>query len=309
MAGQGGQQAVLGRGQDDGVAVDGDLLVGEVDVEGAVVEGGDRVVARDLAAADGLEPGQQLDPAEGLGQVVVGPGVEPPHLVPLGPERGQHEDGHVAHVPDPLEDLPAVEVGQPDVEDHDVGVALVELADAVPALDGLRDREALPLEQGPQELADVGLVLDDQHGDVTVSHQAATVLGKQRSRVRDTSPNCERPDQGRNGCQIDESGARDRVGAEVLVGATGGCSRVTRMTTGVPRARPTQTVDSRQRSERCAGPGRRLPRIAPTDGGTRPAHLFAAPSPRCPPVRIRSPSSDSHLVAPLRTTITVRLLY
>ena len=49
--------------------------------------------------------------------------------------------GHVAHVPDALEDLPAVEVGQPDVEDDDVGVALVELADAVPPFDRLRDRK------------------------------------------------------------------------------------------------------------------------------------------------------------------------
>ena len=89
----------------------------------------------DLAPADGLQAGQQLDPAEGLGQVVVGAGVEAPHLVPLGPERRQHEHRHVAHVPDALEDLPTVQVGEPDVEDDDVGVALVELADPVAALD------------------------------------------------------------------------------------------------------------------------------------------------------------------------------
>jgi hypothetical protein len=134
MPGQGGQQAVLGRREDHRVAVDRDFLVGEVDVEGAVVEGDDRVVARDLAAADGLQPGEQLDTAERLGQVVVGSGVETPHLVALGAERGQHEDGHVTHVADPLEHLPAVEVGEPYVEDHDVGMALVELADAVATL-------------------------------------------------------------------------------------------------------------------------------------------------------------------------------
>ena len=39
-------------------------------------------------------------------------------------------------------------------------------------------------------------------------------------------------------------------------------------------------------------PGRRSPRIAPTDGLVRPAHLFAAPSlPVFPLVRIRSPSA------------------
>src|SRR5208283_946491 len=41
------------------------------------------------------------------------------------------------------------------------------------------------------------------------------------------------------------------------------------------------------------------PRISPTDGLRRPAHLFAAPSPRgVPPVRIRSPSPDSHVGRP-----------
>ena len=119
-------------------------------------------VALDLAPADGLEPGQELDPAEGLGQVVVGPGVEAPDLVALGGERGQHQDGHVAHVPDPLEHLPAVEVGQAHVEDDQVGVVLVELAHPVAAQRRLGDREPLTFEHGPQELPDVRLVLDDE---------------------------------------------------------------------------------------------------------------------------------------------------
>ena len=88
----------------------------------------------DLPAADGLEPGEQLDTAERLGQVIVGSGVETPHLVTLGSERSQHEDGHVAHVAYPLEHLPAVEVRKTHVKDHDIGMALVELADAVSAL-------------------------------------------------------------------------------------------------------------------------------------------------------------------------------
>ena len=52
------------------------------------------------------------------------------------------------------------------------------VADAVSALVRLGDREALTFEEGPEELADVRLILDDQYGDVTVSHQVATVLGK-----------------------------------------------------------------------------------------------------------------------------------
>jgi hypothetical protein len=42
-------------------------------------------------------------------------------------------------------------------------MVLVELAYPIAAFGCLRDREALPLEQGAEELADVSLVLDDQH--------------------------------------------------------------------------------------------------------------------------------------------------
>ena len=42
-------------------------------------------------------------------------------------------------------------------------MALVELAHPVPPFDGLRDRVALALEEGAEELADVSLILNDQH--------------------------------------------------------------------------------------------------------------------------------------------------
>ena len=132
-------------------------------MQGAVVEGRHRFALGDLAPADGLQAGQELDPAERLGQVVVGAGIEPPHLVSLGSQGGEHEHRHVAHVPDALQDLPTVQVGEPDVEDDDVGVALVELAHPVAAFEGLRDRVALALEEGSEELPDVRLILNDQH--------------------------------------------------------------------------------------------------------------------------------------------------
>jgi hypothetical protein len=67
-------------------------------------------------------------------------------------------------------------------------VVLVELPDAVSPLSRLRDAETLSFEQGAQELADVRLVLDDQHGDVAVSHQLATVLGKVAIGVEKVTP-------------------------------------------------------------------------------------------------------------------------
>ena len=110
-----------------------------------------------------MDAGQQLDPAERLRQVVVGPGVEAADLVAFGGERGQHEDGHVAHVADAFEDLPPVEVGHPHVEDHQVRLLLMEEADAVAAQHGLGDGEPFALEHRPQELSDVGFVLNDEN--------------------------------------------------------------------------------------------------------------------------------------------------
>ena len=140
-----------------------DLLVGVVHMERAVVEGGHWVVPGDLAAADGLEPGQELDPAEGLGQVVVRSRVEAAHLVSFGTQSREHENWYVAHVPDALENLPSVQVRQADVEHDDVGVALVELADSVAPFRRLRHCKPFPLEQGPQQLTDIGLVFDDKY--------------------------------------------------------------------------------------------------------------------------------------------------
>ena len=131
----------------------------------------DRLAAGYLAPADGLEPGQQLDPAEGFGQVVVGPGVEAPHLVELGGAGGEHEDRRVAHVPDALKHLPAVEIGQAHIEDHDVGDASGgTIRTPSRPVAGLGDDEALALEQGPEELPDVAVVFDDQDRDTALTH-------------------------------------------------------------------------------------------------------------------------------------------
>jgi hypothetical protein len=75
---------------------------------------------------------------------------------------GQHQDGHVAHVTDALDHRPSVEVGQPDVEDHDIGVDLVEQPQPLASGARLHDLELGAVQQGTQQHPDVGLVLDDQ---------------------------------------------------------------------------------------------------------------------------------------------------
>ena len=67
------------------------------------------------------EPRQQLVHAERLRDVVVGAGVERPHLVGLLIARRQHEDRHAAPRTDALDHLDAVDAGQPEVDDREVG--------------------------------------------------------------------------------------------------------------------------------------------------------------------------------------------
>ena len=198
----------------------------------------------------------------------------------------------------------------PEVEDHDVGMALVELAHAVSALDGLCDRGALTFEQGPEELAESAFILDDQHGDMTVSHQVATVLGKCAPRVyKDTHHEME------TSCSSRERGARPTTGRpRIGVGSRGpvvGATRrlqdsCTRNDDICCMPRPDDADGRQLERERKV---RRLgsfgsPRIAPTHGLRRPAHpsllLVPAVSPSENPFpftglsRGRPPPNDHH---------------
>src|SRR5579885_1399052 len=63
---------------------------------------------------------EQLIGAERLGQVVIGPHVEGPHLVLLAAAGADHDDRRHATALQALEDLPTVDERKPDVEQDDV---------------------------------------------------------------------------------------------------------------------------------------------------------------------------------------------
>src|SRR5206468_2768869 len=85
-----------------------------------------------------------------------------------------HDDRHAAELADALDDLPAVEARQRDVEHHEVGMPVVEAAQRLGAaarddgrVTGLRD----PAFEEGRELR---LVLDDQDGLVHAGGLAST---------------------------------------------------------------------------------------------------------------------------------------
>ena len=73
-----------------------------------------------------LDPREQLLAPEGLHDVVVGAGPKPSYLVDLAAAGCEQDHRHVAHVADSLERFEAVELRQREVEDDEVGRALVE---------------------------------------------------------------------------------------------------------------------------------------------------------------------------------------
>ena len=76
------------------------------------------------AAQDRADPCDELARAERLGQVVVGAELEPEELVQLVVARRQHHDRDRRVAPQLAGDVEAVEAGQAEVEDDQVGPAL-----------------------------------------------------------------------------------------------------------------------------------------------------------------------------------------
>ena len=78
-----------------------------------------------------LDPREQLLAAERLDDVIVGAGAKAPHLVDLTAAGGEQDHGHVAEVAEALERLESVELGHREIEDDEVGRALMEDAERV----------------------------------------------------------------------------------------------------------------------------------------------------------------------------------
>ena len=91
-------------------------------------------------------PGQKLGEVEGLDQVVVRPFVQPGHPVAGRVACGQHQDGKGrAPTTQALDDFEAADLGHPPVEDGDLVLVGVEVAQGqLPVTGGVHRVAALP---------------------------------------------------------------------------------------------------------------------------------------------------------------------
>ena len=137
---------------------------------------GEAAVAEDLvvlageggpfaAAQQGLDPHHQLLEVKGLGEVVVGAGVEAAHLVLGAAEGCEHQDrnlGGLFVATESLADGEPIDVGQHQIQQDHIGSVLLGKGLALDAVIGALHIETAVLEVARHQIAHVAVVLDEQ---------------------------------------------------------------------------------------------------------------------------------------------------
>src|ERR1051326_5562215 len=168
------EQPIFMRGELYGGAVDADPSGAGVEAHRPAVELALRVAGR--TAQQRADARQHLFEMERLGDVVVGPRVEPLDLLAPAIARGQDQHRHGAAGAAPiLEHRNAVRLGQADVENHGVvGFGLADIL-AFLAVEGAVDHVARLGQRGRELAIEIGIVLDDEETQVrTLPRPAAS---------------------------------------------------------------------------------------------------------------------------------------
>src|SRR3954451_1260937 len=156
-----------------GRAMQGHRALGGVDAQVAHLERAVAVVAGPRhpgAPQRGLDPRAELAHGERLGDVVVGAQLEPDHLVDLLRLRGQHDDRHARASAQPPAHLEPVDVGEHEVEHHEVERLLGEARERLLPVRRRDHLLVVALQGGGQQRLDRHLVVDEQDARSAVGH-------------------------------------------------------------------------------------------------------------------------------------------
>ena len=115
-------------------------------------------------AQHGAEPGVELVGADGLDDVVVGAAVEGGHDVGVAVAGAHDDDRHGGDGPQHAQDLLPVDVGQAEVEEHDLGRLVDDGLQRVQARADGGDGVSAVGQRADQSGADGRVVLDDEDG-------------------------------------------------------------------------------------------------------------------------------------------------
>ena len=158
------EQVKLLFGQHDGLAVEAGAIAGRLNAQLArrARAGACRAVRTVLFQVH-ADAGQQFLDGEGLGHVIVRAHVQTHHLVAYVILGGEHDDGHVAGLPQAAADFDTAQRRQHQVQNHQIG--LPALAQPQPRAPVMRRLHLVPLMLQLQchETGDLYLVLNDQN--------------------------------------------------------------------------------------------------------------------------------------------------
>jgi len=157
------EEPVLLAGEVEALAVDGDLASNSVERHRSHPEDPAGVLAlgHRRPAKGGSHPGHQLPHPATPGHVVVGPNLEGQHRVHLGHLR-HHDDRQVGVGPDPATQVEAVELGQGQVDEHQVRATTFELSQSLGAVRRQPDDETLLAQVGGQGFREDFVSFDDE---------------------------------------------------------------------------------------------------------------------------------------------------
>src|SRR5580704_6034580 len=125
----------------------------------------------------GPQPGPQLGKLEWLDEVIVGTAVEPADAVGNAVLRGQHQDRHRLHAPEPFQKRPTIQLGQHNIEDNCIVIPTGGLEQTLIAVFGRVDGISLLAQRAGDDKQQIGIVLDNQY-----SHCSLIVKVKQPGR-------------------------------------------------------------------------------------------------------------------------------
>ncbi len=159
------QQAKLGRAERHGLAAALHLVADSVHLDIGIEQRltGER---RADAAQHRRHPRNQLARGEGLGDIIVCPGLQPTHPIFLLAARGEHDDRHIRRVGTAAQLAAQFDARQPldhPVEQDDVGQFLLHPQQRFLAIGGMADGEPLSAEMPDDEFRQRGIVLDQKH--------------------------------------------------------------------------------------------------------------------------------------------------
>ncbi len=147
---------------DDGIARGEDLARRDDELDSLCLQ--DLGFPRTLTgpAEHGTDSGTQLLGAKGLGEVVVGAGIETGDAIDLGRAGSQHDHRHLALASHQSQELESVEARHHHVEQHQIVLAGQRPAQSAAAVVHGFQTDVSPGEELLQELAQLDVVVDHQ---------------------------------------------------------------------------------------------------------------------------------------------------